>query len=452
MNRGNFNVENEMYYSDLWIKLCKKSREVILDNHKIKEYNKENLKKLYTNDIFNVKDKMNRNEIIDIINKISIIPKVDRYKEGNLITKEYYDKLYANLNLEGLEEEISLGYGILVKRGELRTFPSSDRVFKNHKDCDLDRFMETAVYPAEPCIIYATSKDGNWYFCKIYNYCGWINKENIAIGSKDEIMNYCNCEDFIVVIGKKINFGYNPWIKDLQELYIDMGVKLPIEKQWDRERLVHDMYSEGNYVVKYPQRDCEGKLKFINLLVPFNEQVHEGYLKCTRGNILKQIFKFQGERYGWGGEFQSRDCSSLIIDTFRCFGINLPRNSGDQLRHSVGKSVIFDEEVSYDEKIKILENLKPGALIFLDGHVCMFIGKCKEGLFIIHDTIGVYVDNNIKENFMERDQKYGDGDNLSSDKIYLNIKGVTISNLKGIYTSNGNSYIDSIIGVKDILI
>jgi len=224
----------------------------------------------------------------------------------------------------------------------VKTFPTSDRVFKNQKDYDLDRFMETAVYPTEPCIVYARSKDDKWCFCKTYNYGGWVKSENIAIGDKKEIENYCSCEDFIMVTGKKIHLGYNPFMEVLRGLDIDMGVRLPIEKNWDRKDLVYDMYCEGNYVVKYPLRDCNGKLKFTQVLIPYNEDVHEGYLKCSRGNVLKQIFKFQGERYGWGGEFNGRDCSSIILDVFRCFGIRLPRNSGDQLKNSVGEAVIIE--------------------------------------------------------------------------------------------------------------
>lgn len=446
MNRNtNLNVMDEMYYSDLWIKLCKRSKDIILTKDEIKKYNAEGIKKGYIYDIFNEPNEVAKEYVVTMINCVSKIPEGDRYKNGSKVNKEYYDKLIDDMNLKEIKDKISIEYGLVVKRGSIRTFPTSDRVFKGDKEYDLDRFMESAIYAAEPCIIYAFSKDGKWCFCKTYNYLGWIKKENIAFGSKKEIEEYCKCKDFIVVTGKKINLGYNPFIEALRNLDIDMGVKLPIETNLSKEELIYDMYSEGNYVVKYPLRESNSKLKFTNILIPYNEDVHRGYLKCNRSNILKQIFKFQGERYGWGGEFNGRDCSSLIIDTFRSFGIQFPRNSGDQLKKSVGKTLLVHKEMTYHERLKMLDSLKPGTLIFLNGHVAMFIGNYKNSHYIIHDVIGVFVN---KKDYEKKNK--GQKEQVNEEKIYLGIKGVTVSELKEIYTSSGKPYIEEIIGIKDI--
>lgn len=452
MNRNdNLNVMDEMYYSDLWIKLCKRSKEVILTKDEIEKYNEEGIKKGYNCDIFKEKDEVDNEYIVSMISGVSKIPEGDRYKNGSKVSKEYYDKLIDNMNLQEIKEKVSIAYGLVVKRGSIRTFPTSDRVFKGEKEYDLDRFMESAIYAAEPCIIYASSKDGKWYFCKTYNYSGWIKNENIALGSKREVEAYCKCKDFIVVTGKKINLGYNPFIEALRNLDIDMGVKLPIETNWSKEELVYDMYCEGNYVAKYPLRGSKGELKFTNILIPYNEDVHRGYLKCSRNNILKQIFKFQGERYGWGGEFNGRDCSSLIIDTFRTFGIRFPRNSGDQLKKSIGKTLLINKEMTYHERMKILDNLKPGALIFLNGHVAMFIGNYKNSPYIIHDVIGVFINKKDHETKNKGHKEQINKEARSDEeRIYLGIKGVTVSELKDIYTSSEKPYVDEIIGIKDI--
>ncbi len=451
MNNINKNVMDEMYYSDLWIKLCKKSRDVVLTKDEIKKYNEESLKKGYINDIFKDDIVVEKDFVINMINSVSKVPEGDRFKNGNKVNNAYYDKLIENMNLQELKEKINVSYGLTIKRTEIKTFPTSHRVFKKEKDYDLDRFMETAIYAAEPCVIYAISKDNKWGFCKTYNYLGWVKIDNIAIGDRFEVEKYCNCEEFIVITGKKVYLGYNPFIEALRGLQLDMGVKLPVVTNWDRENLVYDMYYEGNYVVKYPLRDSDGRLKFTQVLIPLSEDVHKGYLKCNRANILKQIFKFQGERYGWGGEFNGRDCSSLIIDTFRSFGIKFPRNSGNQLNNSVGKKVIMDAETNYHERIKILESLKPGALIFLKGHVVMYLGTYKDSMYIIHDTYGVYVNEkfeSIKGGGHKNEQD--SDDNCDKEKIYLSIKGVTVSELKEIYTSSGNPYLEEIVGVKDI--
>ena len=449
---NNLNVAEEMYYSDLWIKLCKRSKEVVLTKDEIKKYNEESIKEGYVYDIFKEQDEVDKEYVINMINNVSKVPEGDRYKNGNKVNKAYYDKLIDSMSLEEIKDKVSVEYGLVVKRGCIRTFPTSDKVFKGEKEYDLDRFMESAIYTAEPCAIYASSKDGKWCFCKTYNYSGWIKKESIAFGNKEEIEEYCNCKDFIVVTGKKIHLGYNPFIEALRNLEIDMGVKLPIENNWNRDELVYDMYIEGNYVVKYPLRENSGELKFTHILIPYNEDVHRGYLKCNRNNVLKQIFKFQGERYGWGGEFNSRDCSSLIIDTLRTFGIQFPRNSGNQLKRSIGKTLFVDEDMTYHERMKVLDNLKPGALIFLNGHVAMFIGNYKNSPYIIHDVIGVFINKKDDEKKNKYDKKEIDEESREDkERIYLGIKGVTVSELKEIYTSSGKLYIEEIVGIKDIL-
>lgn len=431
MEIRNKNVIDAMYYSDLWIKLCRKSRSTVLREIDINKFNEESITKGYLTDIFKNMEEREWADVTEMISGVSKIPEGDRYKSGAKLRKEYYDKMQENMNLGELRQSIKVEYGIIVKRTKAKTFPTYDRVFKDAKTYELDRFIETAVYVGEPCAIYTTSRDGKWYFCETCNCRGWIHSDSIAIGEKSEIEGFCKNDNFIVVTARKLMLGFNPFVEVLSEENLDMGVKLPIEKGWERDNTVYDMYTEGSYVVKYPLRDRVGRLSFTNVLIPYSDDVHEGYLKCTRGNILRQAFKFQGERYGWGGEFEGRDCSSMIVDIFRCFGVNFPRNTGEQLRKSTGKTTLFDEKVEYNEKIRAVENLKPCTLIYLKGHVAMIIGKYKDKIYIIHDVIGVHVDD-------------------EGELVYLPIRGVTVSSLADIYTSGEKSYIDEIIGIKDM--
>lgn len=431
MSKQNKNVIQAMYYSDFWIKLSRKVLNEVLYENIIDNLNSGNLDKGYLSNIFNEDEKASKDEVISLINNVSKIPNADRYKEGVKLTEEYYNDLNENMNLENIESEVNIKYGIVTKRSKLKIFPTRDRIYNVPNTYELDRFMESAVYIGEPCIIYADSKDKEWYFCKTYNSQGWVEASDVAIGEKSEVEDFSKAKDFIVVTGRKILLGYNPFIESLSEESIDMGVKLPIEKEWGFEDTVYDMHTEGNYVVKYPTRDVRGRLKFTNILIPYGEDVNEGYLKCTRKNVLKQAFKFQGERYGWGGEFEGRDCSSMIVDIFRVFGINFPRNTGEQLNKSLGKTIYFDENISINKKLSIIDGLKPGSLIYLNGHVAMIVGKYKGRIYIIHDVIGVNV---------EEDGRL----------IYLPIRGVTVSSLNDIYTSSKKNYMDEVIGVKDI--
>lgn len=429
----NLNHENAIYSSKLWAKSCKKNGDIEFTKDKINKFNIKNIECGYIFDIFSENDVISKDNLNNYIISVSKVPEEVLYKDGHIIESDYYEELLNNLNLECLEDFNDITYGIVVRRSEVRRFPTEDKVYSNPKDYQLDRFMETAIYACEPCIIYSWSKDSKWCFVKCAYYMGWAKASDIAIGSKEEIMNYSKAKDFIVVTGKRLYLEYNPICDDTNGMSYDMGVKIPINTKWNNELLIGGMYAEGHYVVSVPMRNEDGSLRFTNVLIPYNDEVSHGYMKCTRTNVITQCFKLQGERYGWGGEFNARDCSSLVMDVFKCFGIILPRNSGDQLNNCAGRTIIFNSEAERDIKVRMISKARPGELIYLRGHVGMLLGEYEGKHYIIHDTVGVHI-------------KVANEDL----KKYIPINGVAISSLEDIYTSTGIQYIDGIIGLKNV--
>ena len=55
-------------------------------------------------------------------------------------------------------------------------------------------------------------------------------------------------------------------------------------------------------------------------------------LPLTRANLIRQAFKFLGERYGWGHDYNARDCSGFVSEVYRSMGVLMPRNTSDQAR------------------------------------------------------------------------------------------------------------------------
>ena len=114
-------------------------------------------------------------------------------------------------------------------------------------------------------------------------------------------------------------------------------------------------------------------------------------------NILIQAAKFIDEPYGWGGMNGYRDCSALVMDIFRSVGVKLKRNTDQQeTMNPITRDV---RNLSKQEKENILRAQPPGSLIFMDGHVMLYLGWIEEKGYILHDiTIyyseGVYVSAN----------------------------------------------------------
>lgn len=422
-------IKEGMYNSDFWIDKDKTYKKLIMTKEEIEEFNRKNIANEAIIDIFSIKEKHKRDEIVELIKSLSKEPSVTRYKDGEPLTKEYYEKLKKNLGIGNLKDKNRIKYGLVIRRSNMKTFPTEDRVFKNAKDYDLDRFMETTVYPCEPCAIYCSSSDNKWYLARTYNYLAWIKAQDVAIGSKEEIMGFANNQDFLLVTGKQIYTGFNPFIQEISMVPLDMGVKLPLVKEEEIEEQIFDMYPCSSYVVKFPLRNGQGKLSFTQFLIPYSEDVSIGYLTYTVKNILKQAFKFQGERYGWGGEFNGRDCSGLVHDVYRAFGFTLPRNAGEQLKKGEGIKKLFDETSTNEYKKTVFDKLPIGSAIFLEGHVGLYLGREDREYYMLHDTIGFYIEE-------------------SGSKKYLSTKGVVVSPISCIYTSSGDEYLKEIIGVK----
>ena len=109
------------------------------------------------------------------------------------------------------------------------------------------------------------------------------------------------------------------------------------------------------------------------------------------GNVM------MGQRYGWGGMFGDRDCSALTRELFTPFGIWLGRNSTGQGRSGLVQPL---EGLSTTEKEKII--LRQGvpflSLLWMRGHIMLYVGEWKGRPAIFHNVWGVRVINGDDDN------------------------------------------------------
>jgi len=154
---------------------------------------------------------------------------------------------------------------------------------------------------------------------------------------------------------------------------------------------LHAQSPHGCYVVKIPVKDEEGHLEFRLALIARSNDICEGYLSYTRGNIIHQAFKLLGERYGWNGMFKRRDCSQFIMNVYKTMNIIIPSYTRMQEEGAAGKSIEFSGSVQRRESV--LSKLQPGDPIHLKGHVAMYLGKVGENHYIIHSGAGYGIKN-----------------------------------------------------------
>jgi len=401
-------VEGFMLESEYWIEKIKDAKKLILNEKEIVEFNKKSFRKMkfkgfeeWLYDLETYPKTITRKELLNIMKTYSsedVFPSKSCYNvHANKIPETIKKDVLCQANFDGIPDEIRIEWGMLVNREDVRAFPTDTVFAEEPKYIDFDLFQLTILPVGSPVVILHQSKNGKWYYIQSMIYKGWVKRENIALAkNKKEVFDYANSAKFLMVAESRIETEPNPFIKEISNILFQMGDKIPlIEFDEIPESIpmnnLHAQSPHGCYVVKIPVKDKEGHLEFRLALIARSNDICEGYLPYTRGNILRQAFKLLGERYGWNGMFKRRDCSQFIMNVYKTMNIIIPSYTRMQEEGAAGKTIKFSGSIK-DREDK-LNQLTPGDPLHLKGHVVMYLGKDGNNYYIIHSGAGYGVKN-----------------------------------------------------------
>jgi hypothetical protein len=373
-------IKKEMLKYEFWTSQLENPGNVIMDRASINKFNEDIRKK--TNKVFSLdkyKDVILKNELTGFLKEYKL-PSINMYNEdGKILTKDFIDTLSKNINLSDIKDSNEIKYGMSLKKTSVRSFPTEIGVYNSKESIEFDRLQETGLEPCEAVIILHQSQDKKWYFIQMYNYRGWVKANDIALANnKNQVFDYVNSNNFIIVTGNHISIDNNVDVS-INNTF-NMGDRLTLVDSGE----LYDKYNKTHYIVKIPIRSNDNLLDFKEALILKNKDVVKDYLSYTRENIIKQAFKLQGDKYDWGNKFNGRDCSSFVTSVFKTFGFLLPRNTDEQEK-SFGKQFKFTLNDNNEDRRKVLDNVKPGATIFMPGHEMLYLGKVNGVYYIIHD-------------------------------------------------------------------
>lgn len=372
-------------------------------------------------------------QLLARISKVSSVPAATRYDaNGQKVAAEKWQRYQALLATERVAEQNPIRFGLVVRRTLLLAFPTLDRVFKQPDDVDLSRFQETGLFPGQAVAVLHQSADKQWLLVQSFNYTGWIQAADLALGERETVLAYTTQEPFLVVTGAKIQTAYTPQMTDISELQLDMGVRLPLLDAAQYGHNINGQNPASSYIVQLPRRLADGSLTFSAALIGRNQDVHTGYLPFTAANIVQQAFKFLGERYGWGHDYNGRDCTGFVSEVYSSFGFKMPRNSTEQGKGRYGTNQTFATNTSVADKQSVIMRAKAGDLFYLPGHVAMYLGEVQGQPFIIHDVHGLAYQQNSAE-------------------LYQGIlNGVFVTPLLPLKVSADKTYLDVIYNAKSL--
>lgn len=294
----------------------------------------------------------------------------DLYLHGNKVSENYKDILRKQTNISAVPSTVKTRYAVTVRRSPVRALPTGEGLYYYAADHDFDALQETMLDPGEPVLVLHQSANKYFYYVQSVNYSGWVSAFNLALTDRKNWESFAKPAQFLVVTAAELTLKTGG-----EQVLYQQGSRLPL------------LSRQGNtYTVLAPARKNDGTLLTMKLFVQKSEAVHEGYLPYTQNNILRSAFQFYNKAYGWGGQRNSVDCSSLIFNAYRTVGIILPRNADEQ-ESSAGTKLLLSGTTA--DRQQALRTLTPGAGLYFDDHCLLYLGQLNGQPYAIH-ALGSY--------------------------------------------------------------
>ena len=389
-------VKPEMMYADYWIK--EEHNKVLMTKEQIEEFNKTNRgvikakNKTFLPHPEDYGDTLEGKVLLPFLNdNAKGVPKDPGkyYLNGKPTTKEYWDELVARSNIEGVPETIKVRYAFTTKRLTVRQFPTEDRVFEKTTDRYYDSLLFSECMPYMPVVVLHESRDGDYLYVVFDSFAAWVRKDAIAFcKDKEDWQARQNPAQWLVVTAREIRLGNDPYSSKTSNLVLPMGTRMELVPAKKAPESISQRTTYGDYVVRVPTRGSDGNIKDEYVLIPVSDDVNVGFLPLTPANVVRQAMKLQGDRYGWGGDLQANDCTGITREIYRCFGILLTRTGQS---NSKGVYRIDMSKMSDKKKLETIENLVPGSLISMPGHMMIYLGTVNGKPYVI-SACGSFVD------------------------------------------------------------
>ncbi len=303
--------------------------------------------------------------------EIRFITKKPIYRaKGSIIRASIYNQWIANADYDSIDSKKYKA--ITIRHTDVKSLPTSSAFFRDPKKTGegfpFDYNQNSALHINVPLYISHFSKDKKWAFVRASYSFGWVKTSDLALISSDFIKTFKN-NHYAMVIKDNLRL-YNDK-KDIS--LVKVGALFPI-------------FEDQHYYVA--SRDSKGRAHIEKVKVENANFIAKKPLPFTGKNVAMLAKEFYGEPYGWGGSYECRDCSATTRDFLGAFGIFLRRNSSKQAED--GEDILIEGLTKAEKKKKIIKDAEPfRSLLYVPGHVVLYLGEYKGEPVIMHTYWGI---------------------------------------------------------------
>lgn len=427
-------LQQQHLSADYWLAKLPDAQQLLLDAQQIQAFNQRTFaEQPEMQPIAEIPLSHSRQQLLERLNKVSSIPGSARFfADGRALVEADWLPLQAALNRDGIKDINPTRFALVTRRSLLLAFPTTLRIFNDAMALDLNRLQETAVFVGEPVAVLHQTADQQWSLVQNYHYAGWVESSALAIGERQQVLAYAAAEPFMVVTGARAHTNFTPELVAISELQLDMGVRLPLLSAASQGHNIYGQNPHASYIVQLPIRGANGGLELVPALIARNQDVSVGYLPYTTEQLLRQAFKYLGQRYGWGYDYNSVDCTGLLVDVFRTFGLLMPRNSGEQGYGDFGQNQRFAEDLPVADKLALLKSAQVGDLLYRPGHVMIYLGESGGEPFVLHSVFDLA--------YYQQDGHFYRG----------TLNGVAVTPLTPLYLTAEQNYLHRLYNIKSL--
>ncbi|GAA7128828.1 SH3 domain-containing C40 family peptidase [Helicobacter pylori] len=356
-----------------------------IDPQALRENLKESYLKAWYSPWLDAKVKSNKKEVFWILKEMNKSTGYGEDLKPN--AKAFNDELIKSMDIAHYPS--AKIKAVVVRDSDVRAVPTNKPYYLSQKGYPFDRYQNSLIFQGTPVLITHFNLDKTYAHIQSSFVYGWIKVSNLAYMHDKDIELLTKIKNYVVPIKDKI-----PLYTDYGDFYTDARVGelfalIPQSQNASQNPQKKELKAYGFL------RDAKGYATLQSVIL--NEKDFFVFPKAfTSENMAYFIDTMLGQKYGWGGLLGNRDCSAFTRDSFANFGILLPRNSYAQSRYA-NNYVDLSSMKAKEKEDYIIKNATPfGTLIYLKGHIMLYLGERNHQAIVAHSIWSVQTQKHFK--------------------------------------------------------
>lgn len=253
---------------------------------------------------------------------------------------------------------------IVIKDSDVRAVPSVHPRFSKPTGFPFDRWQNSMIFYGTPVLVTHFDKSKRFAHIQTEFVYGWVDVSHLAFVTAKQAKELASIKDF--VMPKNDEMIITDWRGD----YITQARIGKLFALADKDKI---------WIFK---RQSDGKLRIEKTRI--DPQAFDSFpVIFSQKKVAEYINALIGRQYGWGGMYEERDCSAFIRDIFSNFALYLPRNSYAQGNLGT-RQIKLDTLISSQKEKVLFSNATPfGSVLYLKGHIMLYLGRDKKGRAIV---------------------------------------------------------------------